>query len=584
MNFFKTFMASFLALTVFSILSFVLMIGLLAILSAGEAVSVKPGSVLELKLDARITEQQTDNPFEELGGGSQPGNIGLIQLKQTIARAASDPNIEGILLTAGYPLAGFATLEEIRTSLRQFRDSGKWVIAYAEVMSEPAYYLATAADRIYLNPEGELELNGLTVEVSFFKRMFEKLEIKPEIFRVGEYKSAVEPFMLDKMSTENRQQLQELINAVYEVLIQRMAEARGITPQKLREISDNMLVRNARQALEYGLVDSLSYYDGVLNELRARLKLEQDEKVNLISYRKYRKSQDDTKKQVSSNEVAVVVADGTIIPGKSGNGIIGSDSFVELLRKVRENKRVKAVVLRINSPGGSFQASDVMWREITLTANEKPVIASMSDYAASGGYYLAMGCDTIVAQPHTITGSIGIFSVLFDASGFLNNKLGITFDEVRTGKFGDLVTFTRPLTDAEKQVWQKRTDEIYEVFTGKAAQGRGMTVEEVKKVASGRVWSGAQARQNGLVDLTGGLDEAIRIAAEAAGVGNDYRVRYYPKVKTFAEQLLEAFGSEAETRQLRRDLGAYYPLYLQFKTARNLYGLQARLPYELTLR
>ncbi len=584
MNFFKTFLASFLALTAFSVLSFLLMAGILAVLSSGEGVTVKPKSVLELNLDAQITEQQTDNPFEGLGGGNQPANIGLIQLKETINRAAADPNIEGILLTAGYPMAGFATIEEVRMSLKQFRQSGKWVVAYSDIMSEQAYYLATAADEIYLNPEGELEFNGLTAEVSFFKRMFEKLEIKPEIFRVGEYKSAVEPFMLDKMSAENRKQLQELINAIYEVVIQRIAEARNMQPEQLLEISNKMLVRNAKLALQHGLVDSLVYYDGVLASLRHRLNLKEDEKVNFITYKKYRKSQAETKQKISSNEIAVVVADGTIVPGKSGNGIIGSDTFTEILRKVRENKRVKAVVLRINSPGGSFQASDVMWREITLTANEKPVIASMSDYAASGGYYLAMGCDTIVAQPHTITGSIGIFSVLFDASGFLNNKLGITFDEVRTGEFGELVTFTRPLTDAEKQVWQNRTNEIYEVFTGKAAAGRNLPVDEIKKVAGGRVWSGEQAMENKLVDVMGGLDDAVRVAAQAAGLGDDYRVRYYPKVKTFAEQLLESIGGEAETRQLKRQLGDYYPLYLQLKNARHLNGVQARMPVEFTLR
>jgi protease-4 len=345
-----------------------------------------------------------------------------------------------------------------------------------------------------------------------------------------------------------------------------------------------MLVRNARMAHDYGLVDSLTYFDGVLAELRNRLDLKESEKVNFITYRKYRKSMGRNEQKPSANEIAVLVAEGTIVPGRSANGVVGSDSFTETLRKLRESKRVKAVVLRINSPGGSFQASDAMWREITLTAKVKPVIASMADYAASGGYYLAMGCDTIVAHPHTITGSIGIFSVLFDASGFLGNKLGITFDEVRTGQFGELVTFTRPLTDAEKQVWQTRTNELYEVFISKAAQGRQMEVANIKNVAGGRVWAGAQAVQRGLVDMAGGLDEAIRIAAQAAQVDNDYRVRYYPKVKTFAEQLLESLTEESESRTLRQELGAYYPLYLQFKAARNLHGVQARLPYELTLR
>ncbi len=583
MNFFKTFLATLLALTVFSILSFLFFLLLLAGLSASETVTVKPNSVLHLPLDARITEQQTPNPFDGFPGSSDPPNVGLIQLKETINKATTDPNIKGILLTASYPIAGFATIEEVRNALQQFRQSGKWVVAYSEIMSEQAYYLTTAADKIYLNPEGELEFNGLTAEVSFFKKMFEKLEIKPEIFRVGEYKSAVEPFMLEKMSKENRDQLSELINGIYDVIIEQVALARGIDKNKLREISDKMLVRNAKQALEYRLVDSLMYYDEVLTDIRDRLGLQPDKKINFITYKKYQKSKSD-EKNLSANEIAVIVADGTIVPGKADNELIGSDTFTELLRKARENKRVKAVVLRINSPGGSFQASDVMWREIRLTSKEKPVIASMSDYAASGGYYLAMGCDTIVAHPHTITGSIGIFSVLFDASGFLNNKLGITFDEVRTGEFGELVTFTRPLTQAEKQVWQKRTDEVYEVFTGKAAQGRGVSIEDIRKVAGGRVWSGEQALQRNLVDVMGGLDDAIQLAAEAAGIGSDYRVRYYPKTKSLAEQLLAALGGETEARHLKKELGIYYPLYRQFLQARHLHGLQARMPFELTIR
>lgn len=583
MNFFRTFLASLLALTVFTVLSFVFFLLLVAGLSATDTVVVKPNSVLLLPLDARITEQQIPNPFEGFPGSSDPPNIGLIQFKETISRAANDPNIKGILITASYPIAGFATLEEIRQSLQQFRKSGKWVVAYSEVMSEQAYYLTTAADGIYLNPEGELEFNGLTAEVSFFKKMFDKLEIQPEIFRVGDYKSAVEPFMLEKMSKENREQLSELVNSVYEVVIQRISEARGLDKVRLREISDKMMVRNAKQAAEYGLVDSLMYYDEVLAEIRNRLGLQPDGKINFITYKKYQKSRGE-EKNPSSNEIAVIVADGTIVPGKADGTLIGSDTFTELIRKARENKRVKAVVLRINSPGGSFQASDVIWREITLTSKVKPVIASMSDYAASGGYYLAMGCDTVVAHPHTITGSIGIFSVLFDASRFLNNKLGITFDEVRTGEFGELITFTRPLTEAEKQVWQKRTDEIYDVFTRKAAQGRAVPVEEIKKVAGGRVWSGEQALQRSLVDVIGGLDEAVRIAADAADIGDDYRVRYYPKAKSFVEQLLETLGGEAEVRQLQKELGAYYPLYKQFVQVRYLHGLQARMPYELTFR
>jgi len=534
-------------------------------------------------MDAQITEQQIENSFEGLPIGNQVANIGLLQLKQTILNAKSDPKIKGIYLNVTYPLTGFSTIEEIRQSLIDFRKDGKWVVAYADVMSEQAYYLASAADKVYLNPEGEVEFNGLAIEITFFKRMFEKLEIKPEVFRVGEFKSAVEPFLLDKMSAENHLQLTEMVNSIYDHVLTKISESRSIPKEKLTEISDKMLARSSKLTVVYGLVDSLLYYDQVLAELKGRLSLEETAKVNFIRYNKYRKSIDSTPGS-SENEIAVIVADGTILPGPADEGVIGSDTFAEEIRKARENKKVKAIVIRVNSPGGSFQASDVMWREVKLASEKKPVIASMSDYAASGGYYLAMGCDTIVAQPHTITGSIGIFSVLFDASGFMNNKLGITTEEIKTGEYGEMITISRPLTNAEKDVWQTRTEEIYETFTGKAAEGRDVSKEEIKKVASGRVWTGVQAKDKGLVDVLGGYDDAVRIAAEKAGIADNYRVKLYPRIKNFYEQLVDGFGENARVNALKVEMGQYYPLYEQWQHVKNYSGVQARIPFEFQLQ
>lgn len=583
MNFFKTFLASMLALTVFTILSFALFFVVLGVLSADEKVVLKENTVLHLNLDAEITEQQVENPFEGMPVfGNDIPTIGLLQLKEAISHAAADNKIMGIYLDVNYPMAGFATIEEIRQSLLEFRESGKWIIAYSEVMSEKAYYLASVADKIYLNPEGELEFNGLTVEISFFKRLFDKLEIKPEIFRVGDYKSAVEPYLLERMSAENRLQLTELVNSIYGYMLQRISEARGIPVERLKTISDKMQARNARLSLEHGLVDSLLYYDEVLATMRQRLNLSETGKINTIGYKRYSKSYGTAKS--SANEIAVIVADGTILPGKADQGVIGSETFAESIRKARENKKVKAIVMRINSPGGSFQASDVMWREVVLASKVKPVIASMSDYAASGGYYLAMACDTIVAQPHTITGSIGVFSVLFDASGFLGNKLGITFDEVNTGEYGEMVTLSRPLTEAEKNVWQQRTNEIYETFTGKAADGRGISQDEIKKVASGRVWTGRQARERNLVDVVGGYNDAIAIAAETAGVGDDFKLRYYPARKSFIEQFLGSLEGNAKTTRMKEEMGTYYPVYLQWQALKQHHGVQARMPFELKIQ
>jgi protease IV len=582
MSFFKSFFAALLALVVFTVIAFFLFLGILAGLTSEKEVVVKENSVLHLNLDARINEQQIDDPFEGLPlPGNRVNHIGLLQVKQIIKRAQADSKIEGIFLNVSYPMAGFATLEEIRQSLIEFRNGGKWVVAYADAMSEKAYYVASAADKVYMNPEGEVEFNGLAIEISFFKRLFDKLEIKPQVFRVGEFKSAVEPYLFDKMSAENRLQLTELISDMYGHVLSAIASSRRIDEARLKEISDKMLVRNASQSVEYGLVDDLLYYDQVLDELRGRLTLAGNEKINFIKYKPYSKSQSDYNK--SQNEIAVIVADGTIMPGKADDGIVGSATFTEEIRKARESKKIKAIVIRVNSPGGSFQASDMMWREITLAAQSKPVIASMSDLAASGGYYLSMGCDTIVSQPHTITGSIGVFGILYDASGLLSNKFGITSEEVKTGEFGELITISRPLSEMEKNIWQKKVEETYETFTSKAADGRSMPVADIKKVASGRVWTGAQAQANGLVDILGGYDDAIKIAADKAGV-SDYKVKLYPRKKTFIQQIMEGFEENTKASTLKNELGEYYPYYQYWQKLKTHNGVQARMPFEFQIQ
>lgn len=583
MNFWKSFLAAFVALIVFSFVAFIFLIGIIGGLAAEEEVAVAENSVLHLKLDAQITELQAENPLAGLPFSGEAPKIGLLQLKDAIRHAKDDASIKGICLEVSYPIAGFSSIEEIRQSLLDFRKSGKWVVAYDEVMSEGAYYLASAADKVYLNPEGEIEFNGLTIEISFFKRLFDKLEIKPQIFRVGEFKSAVEPFILEKMSPENRLQLTELANSIYGFTLQRISEARNIPVEKLKEISDKMLVHSAAEAKQYGLVDELYYKDQLTEELKGRLSLSKSDDIKFIKYSKYRKTYSNYKS--SKNEIAVIVADGTIMPGKANDQqqVIGADTFVEEIRKAREDDDIKAIVLRVNSPGGEFRASDMMWREIQLAKKAKPIIASMGDYAASGGYYLAMGCDTIVAQPHTITGSIGIFGMMFDMSGFLGNKIGITFDEVRTGEFGEMYTVSRPLTEAEKNFWQKNLNAHYDTFTGKAAEGRGIAVEEIKKVASGRVWSGAQAQERKLVDALGGFDDAVKIAAQSAGVADDYKVRFYPEQKPFLENLITQLEENAKADAIKSELGESYIWYQQLNKIKTYQGTQARLPFEIQL-
>lgn len=585
MNFFKSFFASCLGALVAMIVLLLLVVWIISV-SGDDEVQISDNAVLMLDFDIPIIETEREDPFAGIPifgpAGEKP--IGLAQLRQAISNAKDDPKIKGIFITMNFPQMGYSMIDEVRKSLQDFKSGGKWVVAYSEGMSESAYYLATAADKVYLHPEGDLEFNGIAVDITFFKRLFDKLDIKPEVFRVGEFKSAVEPFILEKMSDANRLQLTELIESIYDHVLTRISESRQIPKETLREISDKMLVRNPDLAIQYKLVDSLMYRDQVNSELKRRLGITGKENVKFVKYGKYKRSFSTYKD--TKNEVAVIVAEGTIMPGKAnaGQAIVGSETFSEDLKKARENDEVKAVVIRINSPGGSSLASDIMWREVVLTAKVKPVIASMSDYAASGGYYLAMGCDTIVAQPHTITGSIGVFSVLYDASGFLNNKIGLTSEEVKTGEIGELITINRPLTEVEKDIWQKRTEEVYETFTAKAAEGRDMTQDNIKKVASGRVWTGVQAKERGLVDVLGSFNDAVTIAANAAGLKEDYKVKFYPKyTPSIFEQVVDQLDEESQARVMREQLGEYYYLLDQVKHVKSYQGTQARMPFELQL-
>lgn len=586
MSFGKAFVTSCLGALVAMVAFFFLVVIFISIMvsavSDDKKEVVAENSVLHLELDAEINEMQQENPLAGLPlPGGDVRKIGLLQLKQAIAHAKDNDKIEGIYLEVSQPMAGFSTIEEIRTSLIDFRESGKWVIAYNEVITEGAYYLSSAADKIYLNPQGEVEFNGLTVSIGFYKKLLDKLQINPQIFRVGEFKSAVEPFLREQMSEENRLQLDSLANGIYDYMLARISESRNIDRQRLEEISDQMLVRNAASAVELGLVDSLLYLDQFRDLLKEKVDIGEDEDLKFVSYNDYRKSFSTYKS--SPNEIAVIVADGTIMPGDGNQNdkVIGAETFVKEIRAARENDDIKAIVLRVNSPGGEFKASDMMWREIELATKEKPVIASMSDYAASGGYYLAMACDTIVAQPHTITGSIGIFGIMFDLSDFFDEKLGITFDEVRTGAYGDTYTVTRPLTPAEKKIIQQSLDEYYDTFTSKAAEGRDMTQAQILEVASGRVWTGAEAEERNLVDVLGGFNDAVRIAAERAGVADDYKVRYYPAPKNFLEELLTNFEQNARAGSIKTELGEMYQWYEQARKVQQYHGAQARLPFEM---
>ena len=580
MKFLRNLLATLVGLFIFSVIVLIFIGAFVSVATSEETVTVKENSILHIKLNKPIGERAFKDPFNELFTGYS-SNIGLIELIESIEHASDDDKIKGIYLESGMPMGGFASLEAIRNALEDFKASGKFIASYAEIYTEGGYYIACTADDIYLNPRGYFELNGLSASVTFLKGMFDKLEIEPEIFRVGDFKSAVEPFLRKDMSDENREQLESLLNSIYGNYLDRVAQSRSMPVEKLTAISDSMTVQMPEDALKAELITGLKYFDEVLDDLRSKLELEEDKKINFIGFDKYHKSI--SKKNTSKNRVAVIVASGEITGGKGDNSNIGSTSFAKEIRKARKDDKVKAVVIRVNSPGGSALASDVIWREVMLTKEVKPVIASMSDYAASGGYYIAMACDTIIAEPSTITGSIGIFLTMFNFENFLENKLGITTDVVKTGAYSDIYTFTRSLSEGERKIIQNNVNEGYEDFVTKAANNRDMTVEELKKVASGRVWSGQQAVENGLVDMLGGLDQAIEVAVNAAGIADDYRIRYYPRQKTFFEQVMEEFSGDLESRLLKASTGDLYPFVKKVKSLENLKGPQARMMYEITL-
>jgi len=591
-QFFKFVLATVVGLVLFSALGFVLLLGLVAAAkSVGAEKEVASNSVLELRLDKPITERQEANDYGPLGGGD--ASIGLLNLRQAIAQAKTDDDIKGILLRLDAVQGGMASLTEVRDALLDFKKSGKFIVSYTEGATEKSYYLASVADQIYLHPQGRIELNGLSVVAPFFKNLLDKSGIDVQVFRVGSFKSAVEPFLRTSFSDSARAQEVSYLNSINDDMLARVAASRRIAVPRLHVISDSMLAHNAPDALRLGLVTKLGYYDEVLDYLRGKLGTAKDKKPSLVSLSDYHEGGGSKQREgsTSGQRIAVIYAEGDIVDGNGSNNNIGGDKYAEAIRKARLDDKVKAVVLRVNSPGGSSLASDVMYREVLLTKKVKPIIASMSDVAASGGYYLSMACDTIVAQPNTITGSIGVFGLLPNIQHLLADKLGITTDRVETGKFSDFPTITRPLTAYEKQQFQQEINDIYTDFTSKAALGRHMPVERLRRLASGRVWSGSEAKARGLVDVLGSYDDAVKLAARAAHLKDgDYSIQRLPRQKTSWQRLLSRLGGDndeqaaAETRLIQSKLGPLYPVYRQYQLLLQMKGVQARLPYDIEVR
>ncbi len=585
-SFFKYLLATMLGIILSSILLFFIIIGGIGAMvsSQDQPVKIKPNTVLHVELNQSIMDRSNNNPMESFDFTSfRPSpQLGLNDILKNIKKAKSDPNIDGIYLDLTFIQAGIATIEEIRNALIDFKESGKFILAYADTYTQPTYYLASVADKIYLNPEGLLIFVGLRSEIMFYKDALKKLGVEPQIIRHGKFKSYVEPYMHNKMSDENRQQIMAYMGSIWNHMLKGISKEREISIKKLNELADNLTLRKAELAVTNGLIDGIRYKDEVLAELAELTNKTDDKKIEHISLTKYTKVPDKKRKSLEKNKIAVVYASGNMIMGEGGEGTIGSDRISRAIRKARKDSSVKAIVLRVNSGGGSALSSEVIWREVQLAQKTKPVIASLGDVAASGGYYIVAPAQKIIASPNSITGSIGVFGLFFTGKELLNDKLGIHVDVAKTNNFSDIGSFTRPFKAEEREVFQFMVEDFYNTFITKVGEGRNMAKEDIDEIGQGRVWSGINAIENGLIDGFGGLEKAIELAAEAANL-ETYRVVDYPKLKDPFQQFFEELQGNVKTSILKKELGTEYKYYKNLRDVTNQQGIQARMPYKIDI-
>ena len=587
-QFFKFMFASMTGTLLIIIILFFIMMGILmsvASFSKKEIVIVPKNTVLQLKFDEPITDRSSNNPLENFNFYSMKSgeSIGLNEILDNIKKAKTDENIKGIYLDLGAISAGVATLEEIRNALIDFKSSKKFIISYSESYSQKAYYIASISDKIYLNPQGTLDFKGLSGEIMFYKGLLEKLDVNVQIIRHGKFKSAVEPFILDKMSKPNREQTLKYITSIWDHLLNGISESRKISVNELNAIADSFRIQKAEDAVKYKLADKLMYKDEILAELRSRLGIKENAKISMMSIDKYFNAPDKQRKiSKTKYKIAVIYAIGEIESGNGNDKTIGSERISEAIRCARLDSTVKAVVLRVNSPGGSALASDVIWREVVLTKKVKPIVASMGDVAASGGYYISCAASKIIADPNTITGSIGVFGMVPNLKGLLNNKLGITVDNIKTNNHADFGTVYRPITGKEKEFYQTDVENIYHSFIAHVAEGRGMTVAQVDSIGQGRVWCGIDAKGIGLIDDFGGLDKAIETAAKLAKI-SDYKLQSLPLQKDAFTKIIENLSGNSEEILMKKEFGDAYDYFQYIQSIKNMKGVQARLPYMINI-
>ncbi len=571
-GFILTMLIMFFFLTVF--------IASVASMAGKKEVTISEKTLLHLKFDKAIPERSPAGPFQfSTTSIFETTNVpGLLETMDLIKKASEDQNIAGIYLELSGIPSGMATLEEVRNELLEFKKSGKFIYAYGEVYSQKAYYLASVADKIMINPEGSIDFKGLTGKVMFLKGLLEKLDVNAQIIRHGKYKSAIEPFITDKMSEANKEQTLTYVSSIWNHMVDEISKARNLDKELMMKAADSLLLEAPEDAVKLGFADQLAYKDQLIDILKSTAGIDKDDKLKLVNLTKYRDVKPSVLPKRSKNKIAIIYGTGDIVSGEGTQDNLSSERISKAIRKARMDSSIKAIVFRINSPGGSALASDVILREVKLAAEAKPFIASMGDYAASGGYYIACAADTILANPTTLTGSIGVFGIIPDMQSFFQNKLGITFDKVETNKNSDFMSVMRPMTSFEEKVITNQIERIYSTFINHVSEGRSMPVANVDSIGQGRVWSGIDGLNINLVDRTGGLRDAIAVAASMANL-EDYRTVGFPEQKDPFTELMESLSGNTEDVKLRENLGVFYPIFREVKSLTNAKGVQARLPF-----
>jgi protease-4 len=585
-QFFKIALATIVGIFLSWIIFLFLIISIGSAISGGEEkVTISDNSILEIDLSADVQDKLDENPFSvlETFNSDLKKPLQLITILQNIEKAKNDPKIKGIAITTGLISTGSAQLSEIRGKLLDFKKSGKFIVSYSEIYTQKAYWLSSLADTIFINPVGALEFKGLAAEIAFFKDFQEKFGIKYDVIRHGKYKSAVEPFITNKMSDANRLQTSKLLHSVWNRYLKDISESRNISIKELNNIADNRLADLPNDALKNGLVDRVAYHDEFIASLNFAIGNNKDEKLKLVDINEYEKVKPEKKKKFSKEKIAVIYAEGEIIyvEGVSSKNVNPKD-MVKAIRDIREDDRIKGVVMRVNSPGGSALSSDIIWRELELLKKEKPYVVSFGNVAASGGYYISCGADRIFAKENTITGSIGVFGMIPNAEEAAK-KLGITSEVVSTNRHAFERSLLKGASPEIKELILKGVEGIYKTFVKRVADGRKMKQEDVDAIGQGRVWSGKDAIEIGLIDEFGGLQDAIKYVAEKAELEN-YRIVSYPEKEDSFEKIIKSLSVETRQALLKLELGnEAYNIYSNYNSLKNKEGVQMLMPYSLTI-